>query len=242
MPPWRTRINWVELAIQEWDLVCFTMLPLTRQYVRKVYIPGKRWTEIETVSHITDPLFENASRNTLKALAKKAKDGNPFLNGGLMESAREMCYCRNKGHDGNPHAIFKNKYLDKYIPDLAAARDEFLATVAAQEREIAANELAISEMQLTKQMPKTVKKERKGRRAMKKEAAAAAAASATAAAAQETVAGPSQEKPTTAGKQAEVKPAEDSDDEPEVSLSDRMLELTDQICEVFETLQNIVKS
>ena len=235
MPPWRTRIDWVELAIQEWDLVCFTMLPLTRNYVRKNYVPGRRWAEVDGVSHITDPLFENADRKRLKALAKKAKDGNPFLNGGLMESSREMCYCRNKGHDGSPHAIFNNKHLDKYIPDLSVDRAEFLARIAAHEHEIAASDM----MQLTKQMPKTVTKERKGRRAMKKEAAAVAAA---AAAAQETVAGPSQEKTATASKKAEVKPDEGSEDEPEVSLSDKMLDLTDAISEVLENLQNIVKS
>ena len=234
MPPWRSRVDWVELAIREWDLVCFTMLPLTRQYVRKVYIPGKRWEEISGDSHITDPLFENASRKSLKALAKQAKDGNPFLNGGLMESSREMCYCRNKGHDGSPHAIFNNERLDKYIPNLTVDKDEFLAAITAHEREIAA-----SEMQLTKQMPKTVTKERKGRRAMKKEAAAAAAA----AAAQGTIAGPSQEKTKTTAQTDEVKHDESSsDDEPEFSLSDKMLDLTDAISEVLENLQNIVKS
>lgn len=31
LPPWKTRIDWVALAIDNWDIVNFTSLPLTRQ-------------------------------------------------------------------------------------------------------------------------------------------------------------------------------------------------------------------
>jgi hypothetical protein len=233
MPPWNTRIDWVELAIREWDLVSFTLLPLTRAYVRKVYIPGRRWEEVNGVSPITDPLFENADRRLLKALAKKPKRGEscPPI-GPLMEASRELCYCRNKCDASSEHAIFNNPYLDKYIPDMTAEKEEFLELMAAQERE-----LAEAEMQLSKKAPKPAgsKKERKGRRAMKKEAAAAAAAS-------QGQGEPSQAKTTAAGKQNQAGQGGGSSEDEEEDVSYRMLELTDAVCDVFESLKTIVKS
>jgi hypothetical protein len=37
LPPWNTRVDWVALAIDNWDLVDFSSLPLTREHVLKWY-------------------------------------------------------------------------------------------------------------------------------------------------------------------------------------------------------------
>jgi len=228
MPPWNTRIDWVALANDHWDLVSFTLLPLTRAFVKRNYVPGKRWEEVNGLSHITDPLFENADRRLLKSLAKKP--------GSLMEASRTMCDCKDKCIvDGSVHFIFKNSYLAKYVPDMRASKEELENRKAAHERELAA-----SEMQISKQVPKTVTKERKGRRAMKKEAMAAAAA----AQAEEDVAGSGQQKETTADNNDQVNRGEasSSEDDDDVCISDKLLDLTDAIGDMLENLQKIVKS
>lgn len=226
MPPWKTRIDWVALANDNWDLVCFTLLPLTRAFVRRNYVPGKRWEEVNGLSHITDPLFKDANRRLLKTLAKKPKP--------LMEASPNMCYCEDNcsSDKGSVHYLFKNSYLAKYIPDMTANKEEIERLMASFERELAA-----SEVQLSKQMPKKVTKERKGRRAMKKEALAAAAAADAAANAEETVAGPSKQK-------AKVDKKDDSadEDDDDVNVSDKLLELADEIDDLLQNLQNIVKS
>ncbi|KAL2170450.1 hypothetical protein VTG60DRAFT_4830 [Thermothelomyces hinnuleus] len=169
MPPWNTRINWVALAIDQWDLVCFTMLPLTRAFVKKVYIPGKRWTEVNGVSPITDPLFKNASLRLLKTLSKPKGDDQ------LMEASRILCYRKSNCVDGFEHTVFKNDLVSKYIPKEGEVDPRLIADISAYRE----HDLAAAELQFTKKMPKKVTKERKGRRAMKREAAAAAAPAAT---------------------------------------------------------------
>lgn len=233
MPPWNTRIDWVALALDNWDLVCFSLLPLTRAFVRQVYIPGKCWTTINGISPFTDPLFKDANRKLLKDLATKPKSNDPHRRGPLMEASSELCYCRTKRPGHTDHTVFGNAYIQKYIPDMRADEQMLRQLAADHERELAASRLEVA-----KKVPKTVTKERKGRRAMKKEAMAAAAA----AAAEEkkegqAVASGSQEKKTTSA-QVENPPAE----EREKPLSERLLDITDAVCDVFEEMQNVVKT
>ncbi|KAL1837154.1 hypothetical protein VTJ49DRAFT_4200 [Mycothermus thermophilus] len=54
LPPWCTRIDWVKLAIDNWDMVDFTKLPLTRACVKKHFIPHKGWEHYYTAG-IIDP-------------------------------------------------------------------------------------------------------------------------------------------------------------------------------------------
>jgi hypothetical protein len=229
MPPWNTRIDWVALAISEWDLVCFTMLPLTRAFVKKVYIPGRRWTEVNGVSPITDPVFKNASRKLLKDLAKKPEPGDAGPRRPLMEASKEMCYCRSKCHDDIEHTVFKNEALQKFIPDMSVDEETYRRIMAAYERE-----MAESQNQLAKKVPKKVTKERKGRRAMKKEAMAAAAAE------EEAVAGPSEPKNTATDNNDQVH--ESSEDEKEIPVSETLLNLADAVDELVKNIQKITKS
>jgi hypothetical protein len=113
---------------------------------------------------------------------------------------------------------------------------------AERERAVAA-----SERQITKQVPKKVTKERKGRRAMKKEALAAAAAVERENAQPGTVAGPSTANKSAAStnKNQADKKKPDSDVEEDRPLSERMLDCLDmaeEMCDVFEQLQKIVNS
>lgn len=230
MPPWDTRIDWVALAIGEWDLVCFTMLPLTREFVKKEYIPGKRWTEVKGVSPITDPIFEDANLRSLKALAKPKPD-DPKRRAPLMEASQSLCYCKHGCYDGLEHTVFKNKIIRKYIAEVKPEHKED-ATVADRERA-----LATTQAQMAKKVPKKVTKERKGRRAMKKEAMAAAAA-------QEEVAGPSEPKKAPAEKKHQVEKELNapSEDEAEAPLSQRLMELADTVGDVLDSLQKTIKS
>ncbi|KAK4044072.1 hypothetical protein C8A01DRAFT_31669 [Parachaetomium inaequale] len=232
-PPWNTRINWVDLAIDQWDLVCFTMLPLTHSFVRKEYVPGKRWVGVNGVSPITDPLFKNASLKYLKSLAKAKRDESKSNRSyPLMEASRVLCYCKNDCFDGFEHAVFKNEFAAKYIPDIELEFKFSDEMMAAHERDLAA-----SEMQMAKKLPKKVTKERKGRRAMKKDAMAAAAA-------EEEVAGPSQQNNTATGHKNQVKKEQSppSVDEKEVPLSEKLMDIADAVDDVIDSLQKTVKS
>jgi hypothetical protein len=230
MPPWDTRIDWVTLAIGEWDLVCFTQLPLTREFVKKEYIPGKRWTEVRSVSPITDPIFENANLRSLKALAKPKLD-DPKPRAPLMEASRGLCYCEHGCYDGLEHTVFKNKIIRKYIAEVQLEH-KIGAAVADRERVLAA-----TQAQIAKKVPKKVAKERKGRRAMKKEAMAAAAT-------EEAVAGPSEPKTVPAEKKDEVEKELNapSGDENSAPLSQRLMELADTVGDVLDSLQKTIKS
>ncbi|EAQ87608.1 predicted protein [Chaetomium globosum CBS 148.51] len=114
MPPWNTRIDWVTLAIGEWDI---------------------------GVSPITDPLFERADLKSLKALAKPEL-GGLHSRPPLMEASRSLCYCRHGCLDGLEHVIFKNKAIRKYIAEvkvtykvkgpLLSDRERVLAVCQAQ--------------------------------------------------------------------------------------------------------------
>ncbi|KAK4148841.1 hypothetical protein C8A00DRAFT_38575 [Chaetomidium leptoderma] len=233
MPPWRTRIDWVALALTNWDMVCFTMLPLTRAFVRKVYIPGRRWEEVNGVSPITDPLFKKANLRLLKDLAKKPHPDDPNCRPRLMEASRELCYCYNKCADGIKHAIFDNDDLEKYIPKMVPTK-EALRKLAA-DRELA---VAVSELEIAKKMPKKVDKKGKpkGRRAMNKEAAAAV---------EEAAAGPSQQQndtiPTGNIDLVDVE-EESSSAEEEKTVSEGLLDLADAVGDVLENIRNIIKS
>ncbi|KAK4098354.1 hypothetical protein N658DRAFT_477410 [Parathielavia hyrcaniae] len=244
MPPWNTRIDWVALALSEWDLVCFTMLPLTRAFVKKVYIPGRRWKEVDGVSPITDPAFKNADRKLLKDLARKPTKPKPGDSRSsrrpLMEASLDMCYCRNKCHDDAEHTVFKNEAVQKFIPNMSVDEETYQRLMAAYEREVASNQL-----QVPKKVPKNVTKERKGRRAMKKEAMAAAAAAGEG---QEAVtAGPSVPKSTTTAMAESIDHAERDDssedeDGQDVPVSQSLLDLADAVDEVIKNIQKVVKS
>jgi hypothetical protein len=243
LPPWRTRIDWVALANANWDLVSFTMLPLTRAFVKKAYIPSKLWLEIEGVSPLTDPLFRKADRKLLRTLGKKPTDGPRPRHATLMEATDEVCYCREQCHSSEAeHKVFKNEYIQDFIPDMQAD-EETIRKVQAER----ASAVAASERQITKQVPKKVTKERKGRRAMKKDALAASAAVEGENAQPETVARPSTANKSAAPKnknQADKKKP-DSDVEEDRPLSERMLDCLDmaeEMCDVFEQLQKIVNS
>jgi hypothetical protein len=243
LPPWRTRIDWVALANANWDLVSFAMLPLTRAFVKKAYIPSKLWLEIEGVSPLTDPLFRKADRKLLRTLGKKPTDGPRPRHATLMEATDEVCYCREQCHSSEAeHKVFKNEYIQDFIPDMQAD-EETIRKVQAER----ASAVAASERQITKQVPKKVTKERKGRRAMKKDALAASAAVEGENAQPETVARPSTANKSAAPKnknQADKKKP-DSDVEEDRPLSERMLDCLDmaeEMCDVFEQLQKIVNS
>jgi hypothetical protein len=72
MPPWATRVDWVRLAIKNWDVVNFNCLPLTRDYVKKMYIPQKGWDLYYSGGLSVDPttnepnniLFPNSGTNS----------------------------------------------------------------------------------------------------------------------------------------------------------------------------------
>ncbi|KAK4126493.1 hypothetical protein N657DRAFT_710303 [Parathielavia appendiculata] len=237
MPPWNTRIDWVALALSEWDLVCFTMLPLTRAFVKKVYIPGRCWKEVNGVSPITEPILKNADRKLLKDLARKAKPGDSRPRRPLMEASVDMCYCRNKCHDDIEHTVFKNEALQKFIPDMNVDEETYRKLMAVYEREVAA-----TQAQMTKKMPKKVTKERKGRRAMKKEAMAAAAAVGKE---QHAVAGPTVSKTALTGsidQAGKDDSSEEEENEKEIPVSQSLLDLTDAVDEVIKNIQKIVKS
>ncbi|KAH6856100.1 hypothetical protein B0I37DRAFT_442829 [Chaetomium sp. MPI-CAGE-AT-0009] len=231
MPPWDTRVDWVALAIGEWDLVCFTQLPLTRAFVKKEYIPGKRWTEVNGVSPITDPLFEDANLKLLKSLARPKRDGTKCCHP-LMEASRTLCYCEKGCLDGLDHTVFKNKLVRKYISEVKLEYTITGGTLADPERIIAA-----TQEQMAKKMPKKVTKERKGRRAMKKDAMAAAAA-------EEELAGPSKPKDTPTEKKSGVEEERDppSEDENQAPLSQRLMELADAVGDVINSIQKTIKS
>ncbi|KAH6632297.1 hypothetical protein F5144DRAFT_603042 [Chaetomium tenue] len=224
MPPWNTRVDWVALAIGEWDLVCFTQLPLTLAFVLGEYIPGKRWTEVKGVSPITDPLFERADLRSLKELAKPKLDGLG-LRLPLMEASRSLCYCRYGCLDGFEHVIFKNKVIRKYIAELKLPYKVQGSSLSGRERV-----LAVSQEQMAKKVPKQVTKERKGRRAMKKEAIAAAAAEESLA----SLSGPED--------QAVKEYSVPSEAENPVPLSQRLMELSDTVGDVLENIQKTIKS
>jgi hypothetical protein len=233
MPPWNTRIDWVALAIDQWELLCFTMLPLTHSFVRKEYVPGKLWAEVNGVSPITDPLFTNASLKLLESLAKPKDDGSKSNRRlPLMEASRVLCYCKNDCFDGFEHAVFKNESISKYIPNVEPEFKLAEDMLAAHERDLAATEL-----QMTKKLPKKVTKERKGRRAMKKDAMAAAAA-------EEELAGPSQKKNTATDQKDQVEKDQSppSEDEKEVPLSEKLMKYGNAVADVLESIQKTIKS
>ncbi|KAL2177641.1 uncharacterized protein P884DRAFT_200031 [Thermothelomyces heterothallicus CBS 202.75] len=224
MPPWNTRINWVALAIDQWDLVCFTMLPLTRAFVKKVYIPGKRWTEVNGVSPITDPLFRNASLRLLKTLSKPKGDDQ------LMEASRILCYRKRSCVDGFEHTVFKNHLVSKYIPKEGELDPRLIADISSYRE----HDLAAEELQFTKKMPKKVTKERKGRRAMKREAAAAAAATAA-----EEAAAESGEQQCQNKKEEGSSLSEGEEDAP---ISERLMDLADRTNDAITNLQKSLNS
>ncbi|AEO66405.1 uncharacterized protein THITE_2143968 [Thermothielavioides terrestris NRRL 8126] len=241
MPPWNTRIDWVRLAIDNWDLVCFALLPLTRAYVKREYIPKKRWEEVNGLSGITDPLFANADRRLLKQLANP--DRTKTRARPLMEATQTMCYCADQC---GGYAVFQNKSLAKYIPNMRVDVKTHQQLLAERAREVAE-----CERLLEKKMPKKADKSRKkGRRALKKEAAAAAAAAEEAEKAEASsskgkepaAAGPSKAEDNTTVPASTTVTLDDDDDEPDVPLSDRLMDLGDQISDLLDNLRNIVRS
>jgi hypothetical protein len=296
MPPWATRVDWVRLAIKNWDVVNFNCLPLTRDYVKKMYIPQKGWDLYYSGGLSVDPttnepnniLFPNSGTNSptgppapffvdplfakntgvqlLKKLSKpltaeelklpQRKRRKP-----LMEAATHLCYCEaSEGIfdpsvlDKSDHFVFRNKTLRRYIPDMRAKKEdiEALETVRLSERQRLERELGI----VPKKQPKIVdpeekKKKKKGRRAMKKEREAelqrekekkeideiVEAAKKGTTATTSTADGDSEEEKYGWEQGRWMDPDEDT----EPLLSDRMLDLTDQVCGVFDKLKGIVK-
>ncbi|KAK3307345.1 uncharacterized protein B0T15DRAFT_554022 [Chaetomium strumarium] len=224
MPPWKTRLDWVKLAIDNWDVVCFALLPLTREFVKREYIPLKRWEEVKGLSPITDPLFANANRRLLQRLAQPIQ-AHPLKE----EDSDTMCCCE----DGrNEHVVYRNEQLQVYLRDPAEVLEEARRYMEAREREIAA---AAAELEPARKEPKRADKSRKkGRRALKEAAAVAAAEEGAAA-----TAGPSTEKPKEEASHNDRPSDKDKEDVP---VSDRLLELADQMEEVFQNLRGIVQS
>lgn len=239
LPPFRTVIDWVALALDNWDLISLHMLPLTRAYVLSDYVPKEPWTLPclgRGVSHFTDPLFQDLTLKKFRALAKPKGKDKATTNGSITTSetntSRKLmeampdharhCVC-GKAHD---RPVYKNKWIQKYVVHCECDMEE---AAAARERALEA-----SRAELAKKQPKKVDKEEKqkqkmGRRAMKKAAAAAEAEAKAKAAA------PADEQ------KKEDSPDEDSSED-EVPLSERMMQLTEQMDEFFDKLRGIVRS
>ncbi|KAK4240507.1 hypothetical protein C8A03DRAFT_13157 [Achaetomium macrosporum] len=231
MPPWNTRIDWVKLAINNWDMVCFVLLPLTRAYVKREYIRLKRWEEVKGLLPITDPLFQNADRKLLQRLAQ------PTAEHPLKEDSTTMCCCQDAC---NEHAVYRNEQLKKYLRDPAEVQEEACRFMEARAREVAA---AAAELEVPKKVPKKANKDRKkGRRVLKKEALAAAAATGEAENTKGeavSIAGPCTEKPKEENKHNDSPSDEDKEDMP---VSDRLLALADKIDQVYQNLRGIVET
>lgn len=238
LPPWNTRIDWISLAIDNWDLIDMTSLPLTREFVKKWYIPNKAWENhkewVDGRSPYSDPLLVGIDRAKLKALAnpKTTTTGSKGKGGRvrpLNEASPDSCYCEHQRERG---AVFKNKEVEKYIPkrqlDEAALRE----VIAARERAVAE-----SGLDLTKKQPKSVNKVRLGRRAQKKAAMAAAAEANGHQKEMEgaTTTAPQEHTYLTTAVAAEAS----SDDEP---VSEQMLRLADRFDEFVNGLRDIIKS
>lgn len=226
LPPWNTRINWVTLAIDQWDLVCFTKLPLTRAFVKEVYIPRRLWAEVNGVSSITDPLFKNASPELLDAFSKRTGHDQ------LMESSLTQCYRRSGCVDGLSHTIFTNDLVSKYIPGEAMIDAKYMAGEGA-DRERA---LAAARQEFAKKTPKRAIKERKGWRAKKREAAAAAAAAAAVAGAEEAITAGSS-KPQYLDNKGESSSSSNNGDQ-DAPVSEKLMELAERMNEL---MTNFVK-
>lgn len=121
LPPWRTRLDWVAIAIDCWDIVDMHNLPLTREYVVSSYIPKKLWIGAEdwagSRSPYEDPLFRgHVDVHKLRELAKpkkgkgvqvKCPHGHKLERPPLMESSLVGCYgCEGQDH----HYVLANKW------------------------------------------------------------------------------------------------------------------------------------
>ncbi|KAJ4289448.1 hypothetical protein N0V88_006928 [Collariella sp. IMI 366227] len=259
LPPWQTRVDWVKLAldncqiemtnVMSGDIINFKELPLTRAYVKRVYVPQQQWKNVGTTSPYIDPLFANATHKVLKQLSKNPAPGKKPL----AEHAQDLCYCRNSGE----HPIFKNRAISRYIPDMSATEEDLEELRLAQEEA----RTAVEKMN-AKKLPKQANKDKMGRRKAKRAAAAAAAAAEDggarppSAAAENGKATPSatpvenvkNKGKATAGscpglekdangnaKTGIYEPSSDEDNE--VPLSERMLKLTEQVEEMFLNMQ-----
>ncbi|KAK4134528.1 hypothetical protein BT67DRAFT_296745 [Trichocladium antarcticum] len=115
LPPWNTRIDWVALVIDNWDLVDFSSLPLTREHVRAWYIPHRAWTLAATWtprlrSPFSSPLLAGADLKLVKGLANPAANSTRRP---LNEASPDACLCPDRIATV---VVFKNKWIRKYIP------------------------------------------------------------------------------------------------------------------------------
>ncbi|KAL2129763.1 hypothetical protein VTI74DRAFT_7315 [Chaetomium olivicolor] len=245
------------------DQVNFKSLPLTRAYVKKSYIPEKQWNNFNLISPYTDPLFTNANRKLLKQLVKKPAPGEKkkFPEQPLMENSQDLCYCRNMGE----HAIFKNRDIARYIPKMQATKEDIKRLQAVQERARALSEMEVAK-KMPKQVTKEKMGRRKAKKAAAAAAATAASAdaeaeaepaastasaetgNATAAAAPSdygkrkgkaaAAAGPGDEKETNVKEEeGELYEPSDIEEEDEIPLSQRMMDLTEEMEELFMAYQ-----
>lgn len=248
LPPWDTRIDWVALALDQWDLVSLTSLPLTREFVEKEYIPKALWRDIKGLSHLTDPLFINITHRRLKELARP--ENIPPLP--FTQEHPTLCTEPANCPDGTTHTVFKNEYANKLIPkkrEIITA--ESLPSLFQQytQRFINPRQSAqpdLADLLSNQQLKRTTKYTRKGRRALKKERDAIAAAA--------TAAGPSTSTTTaTASTPAAASgtantatcndgetPATFEKDDIDVCTSDRLLDISDLMEDMIQRMRTIL--
>ncbi|GAB1319531.1 Reticulocyte-binding protein 2 a [Madurella fahalii] len=172
LPPFCTQIDWVALAIDNWNLVDMTSLPLTREFVKTSYVPNKMWNNdwVGGRSPITDPLLVGTDLRKLKMLAKGV--GNGDSRGRLMEAAYVSCVCFCASHQS---AVQKNPALKHYAATVPHSPQHTEEKKEAVESEMERTLREFEELKKRKPQPKTANKVRMGRRAMKKAAEAAQA-------------------------------------------------------------------
>lgn len=257
LPPWDTRIDWVRLALDQWDLVSLTALPLTREFAEDQYIPLSLWQDIKGLSHITDPFFANITHERLKELA------SPGMYPAFTQEYPGLCSDTANCPHQFGHAIFKNEYAKALIPKRVATA---VGTIAAEGIAAAAKESP-------NQQPKEATRQLKGRRDMKKEREALITAAVTAVAegagtllTPTTVADTSasasssaavttihnnttSDNLATAGSsrnithgQAEDRASTFETDSPETSISDRLKEFSDAMEDMIKWVQNMQRS
>ncbi|KAL2261754.1 hypothetical protein VTK26DRAFT_3461 [Humicola hyalothermophila] len=121
LPPWRTRIDWVALAIDCWDIIDLNSLPLTREFVVTWYVPKKIWLTaddwVDGRSPYDDPLFKSrVDVHKLRQLANPVKGkgviikcphGHSMERPPLMEASPTACYTCD---DTEKHYVLRNKW------------------------------------------------------------------------------------------------------------------------------------
>ncbi|KXX74586.1 Reticulocyte-binding protein 2 a [Madurella mycetomatis] len=172
LPPFCTQIDWVALAVDNWDLVDMASLPLTREFVKTRYVPSKMWNNdwVGDRSPLSDPLLVGIDIRTLRKLAKGSGDGDgrsPLMEAAYMSSAY-LC-------SSHQSAVQRNPALKRYVATLPHGPKTAEEMKDAVESELDRTLREFEGLKKKKPQPKAVDKVRMGRRAMKKAAEAAQA-------------------------------------------------------------------